>query len=959
MATQKEQTLQIKQWKGVDRFTEGTNQQPDVFEVIQNMNIVNPGEVASLSGVTPLKTISGVSSILHTKFLDNANDDYLVMLVKSDSSAIQAATGYTFSTSGAGVTTYKVWIEHVGLGGKTSIQSYTNILIQANGLTVTLPALDATVRSVNVYVETPYASPAPYFGWMGSFFRKVTGTFPTSATFQMISTGYPDPSTISSPFPVGAHSITQTNTPPGNLLSDKIYYLGLSASFGMLYGDSSYVPASVAFNSGGSAASAGSVMSFYLPSGYKTITASFYYCPYGGVEVSTSSVPDRNLFTMNRPVVLIGTTPEDLMPINSAGLDGVSRAATMTQTTVASTSVNLSGAGSNPNTFVMPKSTFINASGQKELTVGTTLTCTARTGATTAGEPVANKHYYVSSISTSGSNYIIGLSATLGGAALTLTTITQITLGFSTVTVSINTLPHSLILGCSCVSFNAGGSAIPTAVPGRTAGAWLTYRYQNLTANTTAGVSAISYLDSSMDDTKRRDCFIQDYSPGANLGNVNAVTIDGTNHYNGYPQSFINDTDEFQSRQYGNRLWIANGYNEPFYCNGTVLKPGIPSAAISTDTTARWPITKYIEFYKNRMCLANGSSNATGASSAGAINTAGAGNPTYQEGLVYLSDSSGDINYFNYVAGTPKYISVSTGDQSKIKGLNVYSQDLTSVGAETFLVIGKESTVFVWGGDLATAPKQISKATGFAGPNCYALTKFGPMFIGNDNVYLFRSSQDITPICNNFKDIIKGLTDTQLYAVSVVFHDEDLKIGYTEVSGLDRELWLRPLMVPGGMDMKWSGPHSMTSYTGQTIIPVWGTDRNYRISTSGVIISRRDDPGSFQDSGQPINRRLKIRNLGLQSDHLLKLITRLNLHLRLTADEDFTITLESEDGSISFVDTFTAQNTGNARRLRQFIMPQRWLARVVTLTIENSNNSDLSIYDLSLLFQPLRRRQLP
>lgn len=233
------------------------------------------------------------------------------------------------------------------------------------------------------------------------------------------------------------------------------------------------------------------------------------------------------------------------------------------------------------------------------------------------------------------------------------------------------------------------------------------------------------------------------------------------------------------------------------------------------------------------------------------------------------------------------------------------------------------------------------------------------MYVGQDNVYLFQTSQDVIPIGDGIKDIIKGLNATQLRGVVAQFHDEDIKIAYSTDTNLDSELWLRFKYMPGGLNRYWTGPHELKEFQGVTNILNFDSQKNVRISFLDTDLYRRDDPGSFLDDGQNIHRTIKIRNLGLQQDHLLKLISRLYLATRIVQDETFYITLQSQDGSDSIVVSGTQVSSGNQRQLKQFLFPQRFLARVLTLSVENISNADLSVYDFSILFETIRRRTLP
>jgi hypothetical protein len=952
VATQKESTLQIKQFKGRDTFTEGTQQEPDVFEVIQNMEVDNPGELKAINGVTRLneiapsafQAITNVDKILHAKFLNTPKEKGLFLLCEEDySNSDPSPPGVTFSTSGGGAANYDVYVQGIdSVGNKAN--KFTPVSIQANGLTVTFTNPDnfPRCRSINIFIGTVGATGAALI-WSGSVYRKVDGTFPTSVTvFPPLAA---TPSIKSVPYFAG--TFTASSASGGTLDPDRVYYFGLGPWFKAV-GATDNIPSNIAecsLYSGGSAGSNGvQVMSGYVRSGYNALDFTFDFCPYEIPDGSTAPISAEMVQT--KVCVFFGITPEDLMPVGNS--DGISIPWTKTQVT---TSVSTAS-------VVLAADTIATA---YNIPVGALIKYNVGTGSVTG--LVDGSYYWV--VSSSGG--VIKLSATAGGAAVDLTAVVagNFNLRWSKVTGTVKHVPHSTDRGCSAYRISDVGNVVPVAGTGRYYAGYVPYYYNqntfrlvdtlaNRIPTTESGLTGIKktfgiyFKEKTFNPNLRKDCFAPVFNPAVNVYTYGWDLSLNSSDYHNFGGG---GSDEMQSRLFGNRIWMVDGVSEPFYTNGYVLKSGTPTKNASADTYQRWPITKYIEFFKGKMIL-----------------TSSSGNQSFNQGYVYYSsDNVGgfpDITYFHMNTTTPRQLALNTSDQSDIVGLNVYSQDLSNVGAESFLVVGKKSSVFVWSGDTTTAPKQISKATGFAGPNCFSLTKFGPIFVGTDNVYLFRTSQDVIPIGYGVRDIILGLSKTELYNVNVVYHKENVKIAYTDSSHLDKEIWLKLIQQGGGINNIWTGPHTLASFDGQTIIDAWDSEEDYRLSYINVTtyenyLQRRDDPGSFLNEGQNITRRLKIRNLGLQADQLLKLITRLHLGLRLTADETFDMTLDSQDGSQSIVVKFDVTNTGNSRQMKQVIVPQRWLTRVLTLTLENTNNSDISIYDFSILFQSLRRRQLP
>lgn len=1037
MATSKENTLQIKNMRGVDRFVEGTQSEPDVLYQLQNMFVPNPGEMKAISGVTKLNAtaLTGVNKILHAKFLDTKNEKDLCILYEPTTTLPSAPSSYTFASSAntitmtiaapavvtlaahgfvadtaivfnttgalptgvtAGTTYYviaagltantfefsttvggaavntsgtqsgvhriglsrDIYIEYITPGGGRTATKYTGQPIaQDAGVVVTIPSItDPLILSANIWITDNQGT----ITWSGGFYKKSNGTWPSSITVYAPSglSGSTSTDQVGFSYPSSAPSFTAVYDASASLVSDRTYFLGIGAWIGLPAWNAT---TEVAFNS---STLNGLTMSCYVPAGKNKINFTFDFCPEGVTYLGT--VPVSTAIFPKRALVYMGSTPEDLMPIGVS--DGTAAPVLITKVSYAADTADVTLGSAGPP--IVPGT--ITVGGGYNIPVGSLIRYVAGVGQIQVGGVgiTSGAYYYVKASTATASGCVIQISNTASTAALIFSGVVAgaYEWRWATVSGSVLSLPKNLEVISSCGSRNTTNNAVyPVAISGRASG-YANLRWRNLfdfktepSTSTTTPFQIGCMVFTSLDMSSRRDVLQSPFQIAPNLSNyVNAI-IGSYLQTVGYSFPFsipvkdsLNNTIvwSFESRQYGNRLWMVNGFNEPFYTNGYVLKSGIPSAS-SGDVFARWPITNFIEFYKDRMALASGGSNLSSQAS---------GNVTYQPGWFYYSQvktGSSDIQNFCYSSTTPNAISVSTGDQSEIIGLNVYSQDLTTVGAESFLVVGKEQVVMTWDGDLTHPAKQISKATGFAGPSAYALTKFGPVFVGSDNVYLFRTSQDVVPIGDSVKDIIKGLTKVQLRKISVVYHDEDIKIGYPTDLNIDSELWLRLRYENGGVQKAWSGPHRMKEYQGQATILNFDSSINVRVSFLDTDLYRRDDPGSFLNDTQDITRVLKIINLGLQQDHLLKLITRVYMALRTVQDEDFNLTLQSQDGSQSIVVSTTAQSSGNQRQLKQIFIPQRFLARVLSLTIENTSDSDLSIYDLSILYETLRRRTIP
>lgn len=959
MATSKEGTLQIKQQKGVDTYTEGTQQDPDVFEVLQNFKVPNPGEMRAINGITKLaRGIPGIQKVIHTRFLDTSKDKGLVVWY-TPSTSLPAAPGanFTFSTSGGGAISRDVYVEYVVAGGGKIATKYAATSIQTDGLVVGIDANVSgsayyAVQSINVYVKDAGGA----IVWSGSAWR-VDNEFPASMT--VFPPGAKQTSDLLSVgIPPG--SFTATPTIGGYLQSDKIYYLGLGPWFGAKnsnvgFAECAFHTASNNLGAGTLSATGVQVFSVYLPAGNSCANIVFDYCPLNPPD--TTAVPTDTDLQMDMAIVYAGVTPEDMMPACVSGLGTINGYSSTVPKTV-----KVSDAFSNTAVTDADDTINFNNGANTQVPVGACLKAvktsgggdiTGVFGTPAVATSINGKYFYVvsSTLDSATGNSIIKIATSPNGSVLDLATsgAANWTFTWAQYTTYFSDLPRSCdrIPSCAIWATNLGGKLYPEAVAGRGVGVTKLTVSDPSAATTPVSLVACGIFTSL--DTSFKN--FRHIAYPVYQSAVDIVTYTGSSRIDTTTlrqfQIPINDVNsapfawDFQSRQYGNRLWCVNNYNEPFYSNGYVLKSGIPSNP-GTNTFVRWPITKFIEFFKDRMILASDGANSS-----------------YAVGYFYFSSldtGSGDIQNFS---AFPSTLPVNTADQSIINGMSIYSQDVSTVGPQTFLIIGKQESIFSWDGSVDSPANQITRATGFAGPNCYTVSRFGPVYVGRDNVYLFRSSQDVIPVGDSIKNIIQGLTATQLANVVCTYHEEDVKIGYTDSSNIDRELWLRLHYTGGGIERMWSGPHILKEYTAVSQIPNFDSQINVRVSYQDLDLYRRQDPGSFLNDGQDQQRRIKIRNLGLQQDHLLKLITRVYLALRIVQDETFDISFESQDGSQSIVAQATATSAGNVRQLMQYLVGQRFLARVLTLSIENMGHSDMSVYDLSILFETIRRRALP
>lgn len=921
MSTDSEGTLQIKNFKGVDRFTEGAESRPDVFESLQNWYIKNPGEMTSISGVTKLNAINlpNVSEIVHIKALETEDEKRLIVFYKPDTSAVPATPSDCVVTALGGTTVSRdVLVECCTGGGGRSSRAYLAQTIDSNvGATMTTgtdPGL--RVRCMNFYVKS---SSGTYI-WTASAFRKPNGLFPAKVVIFPPGADQTAGTILSSLLP-GRFSASASYDAAASLPDNRIYHFGISP----------WIYSNILTNINYADQNTPTIgFSCFVPTGKNKITGTFYYLPFNILDSVSAEV------AMSRVVVYAGVTPNDMMPIADftqsdilAEGDGIASTITKTAVTLTAFDVDLA-----TDTFTCLVS--------QEVPNGTILKFTAGT----ATGLTANTYYYVVNATYDGVTTVkFQLSATYGGAAIDITAksgLNTIQFKFAQVSFTMGFLPRQMTLAPQENETGLGGSSKNVQYPKANASPGRTLGIADLTVPNASPI-APSFLGCFSVSSKNISSatMLENFIP--NFTYTHDITYQANRFLTGISPATLQNfgsamqlalASKIQSRQYGDRLVCANGYNFQFYSNGYMCRPCLTTYAASP---VPGPIGKFIEIYKDKAIIASSESNNW-----------------YQEGFVYYS-ADGDIFDFNDLT---RVLKVNTSDQSQIAGLALYSQDLSTTGGQTYLVVGKLQSVFTWNGDVSAAPVQIQKAAGFVSPDCMVNTTLGPIFVSYDNVFLFTSSQNIIPVGDAIKPILSSLTPTQLGLISVGYHKEHVKIGYPSDASLDSEIWLKLIYENGGVNRYWTGPHLMKKYTNACVAHQFDGAAQVRFSFDGADVFERDDPGSTSNDGEMIHRLIRSDNQGLGVDHFAKLITKIYMHLRLTQDEDFFITLVGEDASGNLVLQTTAQNTGNNRQLKQIQIPQRYLARILSITIENTSNGDMSLYDLSILFHQIRRRKL-
>jgi len=358
---------------------------------------------------------------------------------------------------------------------------------------------------------------------------------------------------------------------------------------------------------------------------------------------------------------------------------------------------------------------------------------------------------------------------------------------------------------------------------------------------------------------------------------------------------------------------------------------------MNSNGTVQIPQSRYITAFNNKLIMGGGAESLQ--------NT---------QNQVYYSDSGTPFSW-----GTTGINTLNAFSKEPINGLGAYSQNLLNLSFTSFLIVSKRDGLFVWDGNTSDGAKQLYYSFGFAGPRAFSLTDFGPVFISRSNAF-FIVGNDIKPIGDEVKTILQSLNDVQLHRVHCTYQNRIMKIMYPSVNSgdpdSDLELWLELRPEFGQVQKYWSGPHSLTGAYAQDTSLTFGTSRDVRASCSGVKIYQRDTGNANVSSN--IARKIVISRLGMNADHFLKSIKWIYLALKIAGNETFTLTLDAEDGSSQLILSDSVLSSNGLRQLNQYSNTSRFLGRVNTLTIDQASQTPISIFDVSLIYDVLKRRTL-
>lgn len=964
MASPQEKRLQIKEWTGVDRSSDGTATPQNRFYQIQNMHPAGPGELASIGGVSDKSAavaadIPGVGKVLHSRFMRDAYNNPIELLFYRPSAALAtwtpnvSITNFAKSGTTTSLASAIVHVVYVGPGGYTkgkrvSIASLTN----ATTITFTTPNdVPDWVAQIDIYQDN---SGNNYFIRMASMRRRAAGTFQASVTYTAADDVVTDNSVTADPTAFVPDSIKSTHTAGSNARYER-WFFGAAPFFN--HNENKPI---IALQD--SATIANFLVAEVDVQNGSTIKMDFAYPKPAFGSGTRLRIGD---FDILRMLPFAGRTPEDLVHVGAAAAAGVGNDVALDLEVF---EYSLTGLFSSGASYTAVTGTLVDGDRILYRTNGGSIT----------GLVDGTKYYmrYRSSVIdfyATFEDYLndnrIALSAYSGTPKIFMQRLTFFVKEESLYnsrnncqmidTDSVGTAPYK---NYTKDRPNLADYSSLAAIASRTQGIFCNhFVYSDSTSDFLGGSSIINSTNGSgtnygvpaynIEDTV--GCWVlrsypwslanaHQLLPGANerslsqtsqrLLSDNKLGLLGHGAFFNPLKNNIDGDEKVYSTQWRNKLYTANGDNILWHTNGYTWKP-----IMRDDGKAQIPQSRYVQAFGDNLVAAGGQNAVQ--------NT---------DGVFYVSEAE---TPFDWGTNINLY---SVFSKAEVNGLGVFSQNLTDQGYAHFLLISKKDSLFIWDGSDDRGPQQLHYAFGFAGPKAFAVTDFGPMFVARDNVWVV-SGDKIQDIGDEVTDILRGLTDTQLARINVVHHKNVLKIAYPSGNGTDpncdKELWFDFRTEEGELKKYISGPHSLAEIYDQDVTLNFNSTRAVRSSCKSARVYERDT-GNTNDTAA-ISLQLILSRLALSDEHLKKLLTRVYLAVKVAGDETFTLVFECEDGTSS---TLTLNEAWDydiaARQLFQRILSDRFAGRINKLTLTCASSRAVSIFDLSLFFIPQKRATL-
>jgi hypothetical protein len=228
------------------------------------------------------------------------------------------------------------------------------------------------------------------------------------------------------------------------------------------------------------------------------------------------------------------------------------------------------------------------------------------------------------------------------------------------------------------------------------------------------------------------------------------------------------------------------------------------------------PCFKYISNYNESIILSGGESGVNLSYTPGGF----ADNRQMKDSLydVYYSRPMNPFNFTIPAQASSVHQTIRVGRNNEpVTGLAIYSNTSGDSGPFSQLVIGKHSEIFIMndlpsvsGGD--SAVRTLSSEVGIASHYATVNTPIGTLILDKDNCYLLRAEGEPAPIGQQISDILRG---ADLSKACAVYHDRHVKISFyhedydcDQASGYHNvEFWLNiNKMIEGKGQPDWVGP---------------------------------------------------------------------------------------------------------------------------------------------------------
>lgn len=895
MASASENNVSIRKFQGIDRYEEGSVDDPNKFYTLQNWNTPKMGIIESLAGASDFLNNSVLEGrkIYHANFLERLDGEkFLIVAADADSdfgvSNALISSG-NFAIKGSSGVNHACYVLYRGLGRTLYVQSLGNISFGTNavtsGVTFTIPTLTSMHRDcVEILI---YATPPGGFGsevtsngssiLICSLNRDDNGSFPTG--------------TVDIPYPqcraFGSNAIEQTPTAfsvtgytasSTNLKAGRVYYVAIAPwmcnSQVWVSGSTNHkIPRTRHVWDGASTPEI--IMSFSVPNDGDAPTLSFT-----GMTGTIGGV------VINNYLVYVGETPEDLHLVGHNSKISSPVAATASGATLACKVIYV-----NANSSQRPQMSDIDY------------------------HPLSTTGYTLNALNGRSSGIALGvvISSNLTGTT-------------------------------GVPSYGTNFEAVKRV-------AWFSVKsrtgtvFHLFTSPYHRGSSTLDLYPQTTDgngngDIKTFDSFGESRSLFATIKKQNPDSLNPIACYN--PQSVA---------MYS-RLYVVDGQMQMFYTNGKTM------SVVCTDyQTYKAPIAKTLALFQERLVVGGGLDLA----------------PVYQNqfsqtaqypNLVAYSQANNPFSWTATPSTTPSQnqLFVNATEGSDVVGFGVVSETLASSGPSSFLVIGKSNSILSWNGTTTSGAQTLTTITGFMSRDSFGLTRAGGIFIGKDgNIYSLKGISNPIPMGYEVQSILDSIPESYKQYVSAVRVRDNLVIAYpSQDENLTHQIHLEVRTLDEGTIRLYEGPHDMFNILGHNFISSFDGIADFHVgfdSTGGRLILLNDE-STYTNLGAPaVEKVIEINRLGFGENTSLKMMRRIFMDIEIETDETFNFEVYGTDATEPITSfSKTAMYANGARQILQAYVPTRFLGRIQRVKITSESLNKVKIFEINLLFDPIRRR---